>query len=851
VSTDGELSYGALWAAVDRTAARLSGAGVAAGDHVGLYFLRSADYVTSLLATLSIGAVAVPLDPEYPADRIEQIIAAADPRVVLRGRDCRHSDESDRPERWLDVTGPQPTPPVRDHAPPWVEDAAQRAALILFTSGSTGLPKGVVLQHGGVANRLLWGHEQYRIDVSDRVLHKASIAFDASLHEIFAPLIAGGTLVIAPPGLQFDSRALVDLIDRADITTAHFVPSMLRYVLDEPELEYCTRLRRLYCGGEALDMSMVRRLRDRLPACDVFNQYGPTETSVSVLFWDASEPYDGDIAPIGWPISGAELHILTDGMAHVADGETGELWIGGIPVGGGYLDEEQTRERFVPDPFGAAGGRLYRTGDLVQRASAGYLEFRGRVDDQVKVRGVRVEPGEVGAALRRHAMVHDATVVAVPDDTSGNRLVAYVAAKRPHSPVVDGLPRMSLPDGLGLVAPSPDEALFLHRQIFELDEYSRFGVQLEDGAVVVDVGANIGLFSLWAHRQASGVRLVSVEPNPDVLLYLRTNLELNGVDAQVVPMAVTRHVGTAELTSFPQLTYLSGLGSREEAAAALVHSHYRSTGDGNADVTDEERLALLRGAEGRLTARFHVVATTDLSTLFESAGVTRVDLLKINTEGAELDVLRGLRRDQWSMVRQVCLEVERSSVVGPEIRALLRDIGFVVNEVGDWSVGEEADVSYVYATRRLRPAPAGSVPAAPVPAAQQVLTVRAIRDHVARLLPPAMCPDQVIFLENLPRLPNGKVSRHDLPPVPTRAAPSPDAGVTWEEQLREIWRETLGVDSIHDDDDFIALGGHSLKALRISARLRDLAAVEVSPHSCLRSATFGEWAASVAAPTTG
>ncbi|MGW7574966.1 amino acid adenylation domain-containing protein [Streptomyces sp. NPDC054765] len=854
VSADGELGYRALWRRVEETAALLARSGVGAGDHVGLYFLRSADYVTSLLATLTVGAVGVPLDPEYPAERIDQIIEAADPRIILRNGVSRHGDELLRPSRWVDVGQPDVGADRPGSGSRPAGATAQDPALILFTSGSTGKPKGVVLQHGGLSNRLAWGHEQYGISASDRVLHKASIAFDASLHEIFSPLIAGGTLVIAPPGLQFDSRGLIRLIQDAEITTAHFVPSMLRHVLEEVELGFCDDLRRVFCGGEALDMDMVGRFRKTLPLCDLFNQYGPTECSVSVTYWDASEEFSGAIAPIGRAVAGAELHVLAEDMTPVAEGGTGELWIGGAPVSAGYLgDDEQTQERFLPDPFRPTG-RIYRTGDLVRRAAAGYLEFCGRVDDQVKVRGIRVEPGEVGATLRRHPMVQDAAVVAVPDEESGVRLVAYVAAKRSHAPVVDGLQRFQLPGGLAVAAPSADEALFLHRQIFEEDEYSRFGVNLREGAVVVDVGANIGLFSLWAHRQADGVRLLSIEPNPDVLPFLRSNLELNSVDSEVVPVALTDRVGSEELTSFPQLTYLSGLGAgRERAAAGLVQSHYRNTVIGDGDLAEEELSSLLAAAESRLEATSHTVATTTLSTLFEERGLDHVDLLKINTEGAELEVLRGVRPEHWSRVRQVCLEVERASVVGAEIKTLLAEAGFEVNEVNDWCVGTDADVTYVYATRGADEAAPAPVPAAvATEAPDTLLTTRSVRTYLANVLPPAMRPEQIVFLEELPRLPNGKISKLGLPepPAPRRdtLADTPGTGST-PDRLREIWRQILKVDAVTDDHDFIALGGHSLMALRICGRVREETGIHMAPESCLRAPTFGAWLAEATRPT--
>ncbi|WP_210577146.1 AMP-binding protein [Streptomyces sp. GESEQ-4] len=237
VSADGELSYGALWQRIAVTAELLTARGVGPGDAVGLFSFRSADYVTSLLAVLAVGAVAVPLDPEYPAERIDHVLAAADPRLVLRGSGGRHPDETLRPDRWADV-GDLPGAGTELHSRPAlgpggtapVVAAHEQPALILFTSGSTGTPKGVRLHHGGLVNRLERGLNQYHFDATDRVLHKASIAFDASLHEIFSPLMAGGTLVIAPPGMQYDSLGLVRLM----------------------QLQDCLDLRLLFCGGEAL-----------------------------------------------------------------------------------------------------------------------------------------------------------------------------------------------------------------------------------------------------------------------------------------------------------------------------------------------------------------------------------------------------------------------------------------------------------------------------------------------------------------------------------------------------------------------------------------------------------------------
>ncbi|MEV5764093.1 amino acid adenylation domain-containing protein [Micromonospora sp. NPDC052213] len=839
VAPDGELSYAQLWERVGATAELLRRAGIRPGDLVGLYLHRSADYVTSLLATLTVGAVAVPVDPELPSGRAEQMLAIAAPRLVLY---------ADRPATvaapagtgWRDVRTARVVAgtDLPDRAG-WLPPGEQ-AALVLFTSGSTGQPKGVVLHHAGLVNRLAWGHDWFGFAADDRVLHKASIGFDASVHEIFSPLIAGGTVVIAGPGLQFDTLGLVRLIQREAVTTAHFVPTMLRHVLDEPELAGCVTLRRVLCGGEALDMQLVRRFRAALP-CGLFNGYGPSETSINVSYWDCSEAYAGSIAPVGRIIGGVSARVLDEEFRPVADGETGELWIGGVAVGLGYLrDDERTAQLFRPDPA-HPGARLYRTGDLVRVAPEGFLEFRGRVDDQVKIRGIRVEPGEVAAVLRKHPAVHDAVVVAAPDEDSGPRLVGYVVPQPRRAPTIGGLTRFRLPNGMAVTAASPDEAVFLYRQIFDHAEYSRFGVRLGDGAVVVDVGANIGLFSLWATRQARDVHLIAVEPNPDTLPYLRANLSLYAESASVVEAAVTDTAGTAKLISFPELSYLSGLGAdRAEAASDLVRSHYRQ---GGGDADEAEQAALLADAHRRLTPVAHVVPTVTLSELLDRFGLDRVDLLKVNTEGAELSVLRGLRPEHWPRIGQVCLEVERSSVTAPQVRELLSAAGFEVHEIGDWNVGADADVSYIYAMRPQDQPQAASPWDEP---ADQLLTTGLLQGYLASVLPPAMHPDQLVFVDSLPRLPNGKVARLELPPPPRRhTEAAPEQGSALADRLREAWRVTLGVDAVQDDDNFLALGGHSLTALRVAHRVREMADLEVSPASCLRAGSFADWLARV------
>jgi amino acid adenylation domain-containing protein/FkbM family methyltransferase len=860
ISSDGTLSYDDLWDQIYAIQSALELSGVGAGDRVVLYLGRSADYVASLIAIFRLRAVAVPIDPEFPESRIESMLQIVGYRLIVHAGSTTPTLNSQESARCLNISEipsyGYPLP-LRDHSNQMVSgsgegDASQTPALILFTSGTTGVPKAVVLHHAGVSNRINWGNDQYEIDCTDRVIHKASIAFDAALHEILAPLAVGATLVIAPPGVQYDSLAIIRLIQETSATTVHFIPSVLRYVVDEDEFADCTTIRRIFCGGEALDMALVRQVQRILP-CRLYNQYGPTETSISVTFWDCSREYSGTIAPLGNPIRGAECYVLDPNMGLTPAGEAGELWIGGVGVSLGYLNDDCSAQesRFRPDPF-VPGKRIYRTGDLVKYSESGNLEFLGRMDEQLKIRGFRIEPADVASSLREHPMVQDVTVVGIKESQGADRLVAYIAAKRRHSPVVDGHQRIELPNSIAVTTPTPDEALFLYKQIFEQGEYARFGFELPPNAVVIDVGANIGLFSLWIQSQSRDCYVVAVEPNPDVLPYLRLNLELNEIDSDICPVAVGEKPGTVDFTSFPQLTYLSGLGDRAGAAAELLDAHFSGfevVPDGGPSPdgpSPDENRAMLRATQMRLESNRHSVAVSSLSDLVDQKRLSRIDLLKVNTEGSELAVLRSLRSHHWRLVRRVCAEVESQSQTIPVIEALLVSAGFEVQKARDWNLPDTADISYVYAVRpefktKSYAVPSQDLKEAPLPA---LLTTKGLRAHLRGRLPGPMHPDQFVFIEHLPRLPNGKISRQDLPlPVARTAETGPQKSEYIARQgiLREIWRRHLTVDAVNDDDNFIALGGHSLTAMRISAAIRKETGIELSPSFCLNAANFEEW----------
>jgi amino acid adenylation domain-containing protein len=307
----------------------------------------------------------------------------------------------------------------------------ENLAYVIFTSGSTGRPKGAMNAHRGICNRLLWMQEEYGLTGDDRVLQKTPFSFDVSVWEFFWPLMTGARLVIARPEGHRESAYLVGLIRESRITTLHFVPSMLRVFLEEGGVEACGSLKRVICSGEALPHELQERFFARLPGVELHNLYGPTEAAVDVTYWACRRGDERLTVPIGRPVANTQMYVLDAQMRLVPVGVPGELFIGGVQVGRGYVGRpELTAERFVPDPFSQTPeARLYKTGDLARYLSDGAIEYLGRLDYQVKIRGQRIELGEIEATLDRHVGVGQSVVLAREDTPGDKRLVAYVV---PH-----------------------------------------------------------------------------------------------------------------------------------------------------------------------------------------------------------------------------------------------------------------------------------------------------------------------------------------------------------------------------------------------------------------------------------
>lgn len=567
---DAALSYRELDRRTNRLARHLRARGVGVESRIGVFIERSFEMPVALLAILKAGGAYLPLDPTIPGPRLVQMLSDSAVEFGLTAARFMANlpSETPRPINWITVDSDWPE--LSDD--PLVGGAApENLAYVIYTSGSTGLPKGVMISHAAIANRLLWMQERFPLSPSDRVLQKTPYSFDASVWELFVPLLAGAELVMARPGGHQEPAYLAEAMARDRITVLQLVPSMLPLVLEEKGLDDCRSLRRLFCGGEALPVESCAEFEARLGA-RVINLYGPTETAIDASFWPYQLGTGEVISPIGRPIANLHLRILGQMAEPLPLGSPGDLLVGGVGLARGYLGRpDLTAERFLPDPLAQTpGGRLYKTGDLAKAGADGGLRFLGRSDHQVKIRGFRIELFEIEEALRQDPGVREAAVVA-RDGGGGKRLVAYFVAVEGESvdeEVLRGGLRRKLPDWMVPVAFVALTAMPLNAS-GKLDRSALPEPNLPRmaGAVPPRTAAERKLVEIWS--QVLGLETVGIHDNffslgGDSILSILIASRATQAGFNFSPQMLFKHQSVAELAAASQS------GSSVQAEQGLV-----------------------------------------------------------------------------------------------------------------------------------------------------------------------------------------------------------------------------------------------------------------------------------------
>ena len=849
------LNYAELNARANQLAHLLIDRGVGPESLVALALPRSLEMVVALLGILKTGAAYLPLDLDYPAERLAFMLGDARPACVINARKTAAAALSagapmlclDEPAIAAALAASLDTNPTdRERVRPLLP---HHPAYVIYTSGSTGRPKGVVIAHAAIANRLQWMQSAYGLTGADCVLQKTPVSFDVSVWELFWPLLQGATLLMAAPQGHKDPAYLAALIAEKRVTTVHFVPSMLWSFLQEPGVGACRSLKRVICSGEALPARLCSLFRDTLDV-PLHNLYGPTEAAVDVTFWECSRRDEGAAIPIGRPIWNTQAHVLDDSLRVVPVGSEGELYLAGIALARGYLRRPGlTAERFVANPFGPPGDRLYRTGDRARWRPDGALDFLGRADEQVKIRGFRIEPGEIEAVLTAHPAAAQAAVIS-RDDGGDKRLVAYLAPSATHALPVRQMLRLKatgadlagktheMPNGLTVFHQNTGETNFLYQEIFEEREYLQHGITLPEDACVFDVGANIGLFSLFVGQCRRNATIYAFEPIPPVFNSLQLNWSLYGLNGKVFECGLAERTGHGVFTFYPHDTVISSSTTTRAEARQYVKSALRNQQRVPETAQDDALLEELLDA--RLDSQQYTCQLRTVSEIITENDIERIDLLKIDVEGAEETVLTGIAATDWPRIRQLVLEVHDVSGRLGRLENLLQAQGFTVHCMQQKSL-LDTPLYTLYAVRSLHTDEADVVD--PTSGRKDWTwtsgnsLVRDVRMSLQRQLPDYMVPEAIVLLESLPLTPNGKLDRKALPAPNFTPAVGQEPRTPGEETLSGLFAEVLKLARVGIHDSFFELGGHSLLAAQLVSRIRPALGVELPLRALFEAPT--------------
>jgi amino acid adenylation domain-containing protein/FkbM family methyltransferase len=837
------LTFEALNRRANRLAHLLNGRGVKTEDIVGIYMERSMDLVVAVLGILKAGAAYLPIDITQPGRRVALMLKDASVSVVVTQESLAQGARGEFKEiefvaiDCLEMADQSEANPDNRISP-------ENLAYVIYTSGSTGAPKGVTIQHRSVINLVNALKEIYGGEQEHRTLSvNAPLAFDGSVKQLMQ-IANGHSLAIVPEDVRRDGEAMLGYLEEAGIDVLDCTPGqlnlLLRAGLESSDGEHPGKV---LVGGEAID----RQVWQLLAASDkrqYYNIYGPTECTVDATVCQITGPTGN--AHIGRPIANARVYILDEQERIVPIGVVGEIYIGGAGVGRGYLRRaDLTAEKFIPDNFtGRAGARLYKTGDLGRFLEDGNIEYIERKDHQIKVRGYRVELGEIEAVLQQHPGVEKAVVVAREDQAGDQRLIGYALVSRRYLSVIDGKPRYDLPNGMAIAQQNKNETDYLYDEIFIKQTYFKHGICVPENACVFDVGANIGLFTLFVNQQFPSARVYAFEPIKDIFDTLRINTELYKGEVKLFQLGLSDEEKTDRFAYYPEYSMMSGLKAYSDAGGDVeVIKRYLSneieTGQAGSQM-------LLNEAEEILAGRFdeEVVGAklVRLSDVIRQERVERIDLLKVDVQRAEMDVLKGIDEKDWSKIQQVVMEAHDG--IGTESEGRIEQIISLLDAHGFKTIIEQdellsgTDRFNIYAIRhtQLMQSGNGHNPARATATAaknveEQRLTVEELRDYLRQRLPEYMVPASLLIMADLPLTRSGKVDREALP-IPeqtgddsTRQMAAPFT--PFEEMLAAIWCEVLNIDKVSANDHFFNLGGHSLLATQLVSRIREVFKTDV------------------------
>ena len=803
------------------------------GDFVAVEQVHSNKLIASILAVLRVGACYVPIDPSNPKERKDFIKKDVACKYVL-------DDEVVNGINKKSLTLPVDYNQAKNEG----------TAYVIFTSGSTGKPKGVQISHDNVVRLFVNEKSLFSFNEKDVWILLHSFAFDFSVWEIFGAILFGGKLVIPTNEERADLLYVSSLLIKEQVTVLNQTPSSFYSLQSFSNSENRTyeSLRYLIFGGEKLDFSKItdwlKRYENR---CDTINMYGITETTVHVTYKKLSvQDTDTGISTIGVPIPTLTCEVRNLFGQPMPVGVPGELYVGGAGVANlAYLNRpELTSEKFLVE---GENERVYRTGDKVTVLQNGELAYLGRIDDQVKIRGYRIELGEVQNQLNQVASVQDA-VVTVEGDVD-KQLVGFVTPNKDS--IIekllakdDKLPLHTLPNGMSVYYNSLFELEFLYDEIFKDGCYVHPEIKLSNEAIVFDVGANIGMFSLFMNTYAPKMEIYAFEPVDSTFNILKGNTGIYCENTKVFPFGLSNKEEVVTFQKFKNASVLSGLKQDDDGADVKSRVNQFMT-----NMATEQTEGLEEVVDQRLDSELVECELKRLSSVIRSQNITKIDLLKVDVEKSEINVLKGIDDEHWDKIGQLIVEVHNQSGALSYVQNLLEEKGYRVVVEQDQGL-DDTDIYVVYGIHPSY-APKGEI----ISFDQEIKSLEPmsldawkqdVLESVEKTLAAHMIPSDFVLLPKLPINMNGKVDKRKLSALFEESqvrSQAKELPLSKEEVLvASLWEEILGHNNFDVNSRFFEVGGHSLKQVQLITRLKKVAEVQVTVKQLFDNQTVREQA---------
>jgi amino acid adenylation domain-containing protein/non-ribosomal peptide synthase protein (TIGR01720 family)/FkbM family methyltransferase len=798
------------------------------GKKIGIFIDRSEFLVISILGVLRSGAAYVPINTSLPKERVAYILQDAGIDMLLTESKYLFNFEyfsgslfaadiqlADLPE----TTGNE----VADFAP-------GDPAYVIYTSGSTGVPKGVVVAHESIRNTILWRNSYYGFSIDDRILQVPAISFDSSVEDVFCALTSGATLIMMEEEARKGVPYICTLVQEQGVTNFLVTPSLYAVLLDHLTGR-SNSLRIITIAGEAVSPALVEKHFSLLPQVALINEYGPTENAVCST---VKKLQSGEPVTIGKPVSNVSLYILDKSMQPSPVGAPGEIYLGGAGLNTYYLNNAALNQAaYVPNPF-EKGARLYKTGDFAFFLPDGDIKFLGRKDEQVKLNGIRIELEEIEAIVKQCRGVQDCRVLHVPQS---NTLKCIVKVDKTQEEILFRLAKQArerpgllqhsrlLPNGMLVHHKNNAETDLTYQEIFLDQLYNKYGIELGPQSIVFDVGANIGMFTLFAGIHLPGSTIYSFEPIAPVFESMSLNAKLYNVHAHVFNFGFSDVAGEAEMVYYYNNTASSGLyadvDKERNVGKAVLRNSKKYAALSNAQI--EELVD-----EGARYSR-HQCRLETLAGFMSVHQVDRIDLLKLDVEKSELNVLRGLDKAGWQKIRQIVAEVHDMADNIAQVEGLLHENGFsFVRDQPEFL--QSTDIHYIYARRDgiSETSQQEKIPIATFNNGENFTDLSTFSQYIlsacSRQLPPFMIPNACAIMDEFPLTINGKLdikAIHQRLELEEQAAQRVlDAPRTPMEQLlAATWCKVIGKERIGIHENFFQAGGDSIKAIQIAANM--------------------------------